>query len=60
MLQTRITKAVIKIKTAARKGYERLEPDVIKVASPVLEEGGRVIVLSYSAPKIHRKGYHLA
>ena len=41
-LQTRITKAVaIKLLTAARykKGYERLEPDVVKVASPVLRRG---------------------
>jgi len=38
-LQTRITKAVLS--TAARyiKGYERLEPDVVKVASPVLRRG---------------------
>src|SRR5665648_87084 len=49
-LQTRITKAVlegkwqlkaIELLTAARyiKGYERLEPDVVKVASPVLRRG---------------------
>ncbi|MBW6470942.1 MAG: hypothetical protein K0A90_06955, partial [Methanosarcinaceae archaeon] len=32
----------IKLLTAARyiKGYERLEPDVVKVASPVLRRGG--------------------
>ncbi|HJH29766.1 MAG TPA: hypothetical protein C5S51_08765 [Methanosarcinaceae archaeon] len=41
-LQTRITKAVaIKLLTAARykKGYERIEPYVVKVASPVLRRG---------------------